>query len=160
MEKVLVFLASSKLGEFSIHGLAQTIGMDKYRIYRAVSILEGMRILRMIRPYGRGAKFVRGDPKLMFYHPVMRKAICSNLRIEPDVGALREEIAVFFLTMRGWSIYTIKGAKKNPDYVIEMKKERMIIEVGGERKTHGQLKGFKEKTLVLTERQLIVLGCF
>src|SRR3989338_165202 len=84
MGRALVFLATSKLGEFSINSLAGTLGIPKNKAYHLVHILELMRILRLVKPYGRGAKLVRGDPKLMFYHPVMRKAVCRSLGLEAD----------------------------------------------------------------------------
>ncbi|MEK6979162.1 MAG: AAA family ATPase [Candidatus Micrarchaeota archaeon] len=160
MGRALVFLATSRLGEFSINSLAGTLGIPKNKAYHLVHILELMRILRLVKPYGRGAKLVRGDPKLMFYHPVMRKAVCRNLGVEPDIGALREELAVFFFRLRGWRVSTIKGMKKNPDYIVERGREKFIIEIGGISKGRSQLRGFSEKTLVISERQLIVLGLF
>ncbi|HIH22766.1 TPA: ATP-binding protein [Candidatus Micrarchaeota archaeon] len=160
MGRALVFLATSKLGEFSINSLAGTLGIPKNKAYHLVHILELMRILRLVKPYGRGAKLVRGDPKLMFYHPVMRKAVCRSLGLEADTGAIREELAVFFFRLRGWRISTIKGMKKSPDYIIERGREKLIVEIGGISKGRSQLKGFSEKTVVLSERQLIVLGLF
>ncbi|MDO8554842.1 MAG: AAA family ATPase [Candidatus Micrarchaeota archaeon] len=159
MEKLLMLLATSTLGEFSINSIAKTLEITKYKGYSLVSLLEDMKILRMVRPYGRGPKLVRGDPKLMFYHPNLRSAVCHVLGITPNIGALREELAVFSFIGRGWNVYTIKGRKKNPDYLIEKGKERFVIEVGGENKGKSQLEGFKE-SLVITEKQLIILSLF
>ncbi len=159
MEKLLLSLATSSLGEFSINHLAQQLGMKKYKGYELISLLQKMKILRLVRPWGRGPKLVRGDPKLMFYHPNLRWALCKAMDAKPDIGATREELAVFSLARKGWQVNTLKGMKKNPDYIIQKGDEKLIIEVGGASKTRRQLEGFAaEKTIILDERQLIVLA--
>ncbi len=160
MEKILLSLATSSLGEFSIHSLANHLGIKKHKGYELLALLEKMRIVRLVRPLGQGPKLVRGEPKLMFYHPNLRSAVCNALGHAPDRGALREELAVFAFTERGWNIHTIKGKKKSPDYIVTKGKEKLIVEIGGPSKTKVQLKGFTEKTLILEERQLIALSLF
>ena len=56
--------------------------------------------------------------------------------------------------------YVIKGLKKNPDYIIEKENETIIIEIGGISKSKTQLKGFELPTLIIDERQLMLLGLF
>jgi predicted AAA+ superfamily ATPase len=119
-----------------------------------------MRILRLVRPHGGGAKLVRGEPKLMFYHPVMRSAVCNALQIKPDKGAVREELAVFCFNQRGWKVNTIKGMKRSPDYVIEKRGEQLVVEIGGPSKKRTQLKEFEDKSIVITDLQLMALACF
>lgn len=111
----MLFLASASLGEFSIHSLSKTLELSKHKTYEVVGLLESMRILRLVKPLGKGAKMMRGEPKLMFYHPVLRVSVCNALGIEANTGALREELAVFSLCGRGWAVNTIKGMKRNPD---------------------------------------------
>lgn len=160
MEKAVVFLASSGMGGFSINSLSNVLALNRYKTYLAVETLEAMKIVRLVRPYGKGAKAVRGDPKLMFFHPNLRKAACLSLGISADIGAIREELAVFFLEGRGWKVNTIKGFKKSPDYIIERKNERMIVEIGGEKKGRAQLAGFPEKKTMIREQGLIALGMY
>ncbi|MFA5246328.1 MAG: AAA family ATPase, partial [Candidatus Micrarchaeia archaeon] len=160
MQRALVLVASSSLGEFSINSTSNALGMNKNKAYHMIGLLESMRIIRMVRPHGKGAKLVRGDPKMMFYHPVMRQAICKMIGMQPDKGAIREEMAVFALANRGWKISTIKGMKKTPDYAIEKNNKRIIIEIGGQSKTKAQLTGFEGKTLIIGDRQLITLGLY
>ncbi|HII54421.1 hypothetical protein AUJ13_01650 [Candidatus Micrarchaeota archaeon CG1_02_49_24] len=158
MARALVFLASSLLGEFSINNLSKNLSISKNKAYYMISLLESMKILRMVRPYGRGAKLIRGDPKLMFYHPVLRKAICAELGLQADKGALREELAVSCFISRGWNVSTIKGMKRSPDYVITKWAEKLIVEIGGASKSRAQFKGFLEKTLLICDKQLIALA--
>ena len=160
MEKILFSLATSSLGEFSINSLTKQLEIKKHGGYKLISLLEKMKILRFVLPHGKGPKLVRSEPKLMFYHPNLRSAICNALGVKADIGALREELAVFSLALRGWHVRTIKGFKKNPDYYLEKNQQKIIIEIGGNSKTKQQLKGFSEKTILLDERQLIALSLF
>ncbi len=160
MEKMLLFLASARLGEFSANSLAGTVGISKNRVYALVSLLEGMGMLRLVRPFGAGAKLVRGDPKLMFAHPNFRSAVCQQLGIAPDEGALREELAVFCLSGRGYKVSTAKGMKKSPDYIITRGRENAVVEIGGEGKGFVQMAGFKFRQILITEKQLIPLAMF
>ena len=61
MEKILLLLASAPLGEFSANSLGSNIGVSRNKIYEIVSLMEGMKILRYVRPYGSGSKLVRGS---------------------------------------------------------------------------------------------------
>ncbi|VVC01523.1 AAA domain protein [uncultured archaeon] len=160
MEKTLVFLASAPVGEFSINSFCKLLELNKYKTYYMVSVLQDMKILRLVRPAGRGAKLVRGEPKLLFYHPTMRKAVCEQLHLKADVGAMREEAAVFALARLGWRVHTIKGMKKSSDYHVEKGKEEYVIEVGGESKGTGQLHEFGAKTMIIDERRIINMLCF
>lgn len=156
MENLLNLLATSKPGELSITSLSSNLHVSKTVIYEIIDALKGMEIIRVIQPYAQGASLVRTEPKMLFFHPNMRFAICKQLGKQPEIGAVREELAVFGLSERGWNVYTIKGEKKSPDYIIEKEKKKLVIEIGGERKTRIQLKGFPEG-IVLSEYQLIPL---
>ncbi len=160
MEKAVVFLASSPAGEFSLNSLSNVLHLNRYKTGKAVDTLGAMKIVRLVRPDGQGAKLVRGDPKLLFYHPNLRKAVCSSLGIDAGTGALREELAVFFLQGRGWKVGTAKGLKKSPDYIIEKDGERMPIEIGGSGKGRSQLFGFDGKKIVVKEQGLMALGMY
>ncbi len=159
MERALNILASSELGEFSIFKMSKHLGVSKYKAYEIFQLLQDMKILRLVKPYGKGPKLERGEPKILFYHPCFRQAISSVLGVKPSLGALREELAVFNFTLRGWNVFTVKGFKKNPDYVVSKQKQLLVVEIGGFSKSFKQLKGFKNKVL-LTPYQLITLSLF
>jgi predicted AAA+ superfamily ATPase len=160
MERLIVFLSSTTLGELSIHSLSKILQLSKHKTYEIVSLMEAMGILRLIKPYGKGAKLVRGEPKLMFSHPVMRAAVCNELGAQPNIGALREELAVFSFIGRGWNVSTIKGMKKSPDYIVEKNGERCVVEIGGPSKGRNQLKEINADSFVITDRELITLAIF
>ena len=156
MENLLNMLATSKPGELNITSLASSLHVSKTVIYEIIDALANMEIIRVMRPYAHGASLVRAEPKLLFFHPNMRFAVCKQLGIAPESGAVREELAVFGFSERGWKIFTIKGEKKSPDYVVVRGEEKHVVEIGGAGKGAKQLKGF-EDGLVLSEYQLIPL---
>ena len=158
MNKLVIFLATSLPGELSITSLSSSFSVSKTTVYEILEALEGMKIIRVIRPHGRGGKLVRGEPKMLFYHPNLRVAVCNELGEEAGLGALREELAVFSLVCRGFKVNTVKGVKKSPDYYIG-KPLNTVIEIGGLGKTKKQLKGFK-KGIVLKPDQLVTLSLF
>jgi len=156
MENLLNFLATSKPGELSITSLSSTLKVSKTIVYEIIDALSSMEIIRVIRPYASGAALIRAEPKLLFFHPNLRFAICRQLGKKPEIGAVREELAVFGFEERGWKVYTIKGSKKSPDYMVERGGERLVVEIGGERKKGAQLKGFN-KGLLIRDHQLLIL---
>ncbi|MFH0927499.1 MAG: AAA family ATPase [Candidatus Micrarchaeota archaeon] len=160
MQKAVIFLASSLPGELSINSLSNILHLNRYKTGRAIELLSGMKIVRLIKPSGKGAKLVRQDPKMLFYHPNLRKAVCESIGTTADVGAMREELAAFFLNGRGWGIGTIRGMKKSPDYIIEKNGERIILEIGGKGKGKAQLSEFSGKKLVIREQGLLALGMY
>ncbi len=155
MHRLLTFLATSLPGELSINKISSLIEMSKSSIYEILDALEKMKIIRIIHPKGKGSKLVRGPHKILFYHPNLRYAICNELGVEPDIGAIREELAVFFLSRLGMKVMTIKGMKRSPDYYVSP--INTVIEIGGKGKSRAQLKGFK-KGILLKPDQLMVLG--
>ncbi|MBI5159645.1 ATP-binding protein [Candidatus Micrarchaeota archaeon] len=157
MERLLVFLATSPPGELSVTSLSSNLMVSKTIVYEIINALEAMQIIRMIRPFKRGMALARAEPKLLFYHPNLRHAVCRQLGKTADAGAVREELAVFAFSERNWNVHTIKGMKKSPDYILEKPSgETIVVEIGGEKKKRAQLKGF-EKGVVITEYQLIPL---
>ena len=158
MNKILTFLATSEPGDLSLNTLANITEVSKTTVYELLDALEKMQIIKIIRPYGKGSKLVRGSPKMLFYHPNLRVSINHVLATDPSVGAMREELVVFSLVQRGFDIRTIKGARRQPDYYIRGK-TGLVVEIGGPGKTKKQLKGF-DNTLLIRPEQLITVSLF
>jgi len=156
MEKLLYFIATSPPGEMSITSMCKNLGVSKDSIYEIISALENMKIIRQLKPHGGGSKLVRGESKLLFAHPNFRTAICKKLGIPADIGSIREELALFGLAKRGYHIFTLKGLKKSPDYMIKKGNTEMVIEIGGESKNRKQLEGF-DNAILVRDSQLIRL---
>jgi predicted AAA+ superfamily ATPase len=164
MERALNIIANSKLGEFSLSSFSKMIELKKFKTYEIIDLLARMKIIKIIKPFVASSAVERAEPKILFYHPIFRQAISKKLGLVPDIGAVREELAVFAFTGRGYEVHTIKGGKKSPDYVVTKGTERYLVEVGGASKTALQLqiansmKGVQK--IVLKEKQLIPLLMF
>lgn len=156
MDRLLYFVATSSPGELSINSLSKNLGISKISVDEIIDALEQMKILRSLKPDASGASLIRGEPKILFFHPNLRFSICEKLGVKPEIGSIREEIVLFGLEQRGYKVFTVKGFKKNPDYVIKKDSTSTVIEVGGAGKTGAQLKGF-EDSIVLKGNQLIAL---
>ncbi len=159
MEKAVNMLSIASLGEFSINTFCSALELKKHKTYELIDLLGKMKILRMVQPYSESFAGARKEPKLMFYHPIYRQALAKNRGAKPDIGAIREELAAFALSERGYAVHTIKGEKKSPDYLAVRGREKILIEVGGEGKTSAQLKTAVKTTekILLKEKQLIPL---
>lgn len=139
LEKIITFLALSSPGELNYTSLTSSLGTGKGTVIELINILQQMQLIRVLTPYPSSSALVRKQPKMLFYHPNLRYILCTKLGAKADVGATREEFVVFHLSLAGYRVYTIKGEKRSPDYVIERGKEKEIIEIGGPSKDRKQL---------------------
>lgn len=157
MEKLLYLVATSPPGEMSINSLSKNLGISKINVEEIIQALEQMKLLRMLKPDASGASLVRSEPKILFAHPNLRVSICEKLGIKPEIGSIREELVLFGLEQREYKVYTVKGFKKNPDYVIKKGNMSTVIEIGGAGKGKDQLYGFPD-SLLLKGNQLMALS--
>jgi predicted AAA+ superfamily ATPase len=139
LEKIITFLALSPPGELNYTSLTSSLGAGKGTVIELIHILQQMQLIRVLTPYPSSSAVIRKQPKMLFYHPNLRYILCTKLGAKADLGATREEFVVFHLSLAGYGIYTIKGEKRSPDYVIERGKEKETIEIGGPGKGRKQL---------------------
>lgn len=154
-ERILGFLAASKLGEFSYTSFSSTSGYSKSTVYEAARLLVELELLRVVAGSTPKAK-ANETVKLMFSHPNLRAAFAEQLMAQPDLGALREEYFVFHMASLNVPVFLPKKMKKNPDYEIVLSGKRMLFEIGSASKTQKQLRG--PEGAVLDDIGLIVLG--
>jgi len=155
LEKIITFLALSQPGELSYTSLSSTLGIGKGTILELLDILQKMELIRILIPYPSSSASVRQQPKMLFSHPNIRYITSKSINIPINIGAIREEFALFHLSNSGYKAYTIKGEKKSPDYIIEKGKEKYIIEIGGRSKKRKQL---PEGGIIVKEHNLMALG--
>ncbi|MFH2106706.1 MAG: AAA family ATPase [Candidatus Micrarchaeota archaeon] len=155
LEKIVAFLALSKPGELSYNSLSSTLGIGKGTIMELLDILQKMGVVRVLTPLPVSSSAVRQQPKMIFSHPSLRYIVSKSINSLPEKGAMREEFAVFHLVNLGYGVYTIKGEKKSPDYIIKKNGKKEIIEIGGPSKGRSQL---TEEGIILKDYNLIALG--
>jgi predicted AAA+ superfamily ATPase len=149
-------IVKGKPGELSVNSLSRNLGISKPVVDEIIQALEQMKILRVLRPLATGARLVRGEPKILFAHPNLSFAICRKLGLEPEIGAVREELALFGFELRGYTTHTVKGYKKNPDYIIKKGPEETVVEISGPNKGSAQIQDIPN-ALVIREQQLMAL---
>ncbi|MBI5223258.1 ATP-binding protein [Candidatus Micrarchaeota archaeon] len=158
MESLLIRLATSPPGELSLSSLSNNLRISKTSVAEIVKVLEEMKVIRLILPYARGAKLIRAEPKILFTHPNLRVAICRQLHVPFDIGSIREESVLFGLESIGGVVNTLKGAKKSPDYIVNINGEKIVIEIGGNSKTKIQLSEFNQfETILIGDYQIKTL---
>ncbi len=154
-ERLLSFVAASKPGEFSYTSFSSISSYSKSTVYEAVNLLRELGLLRIVE--GKTPKeLARSSMKLVFSHPNLRSAVCSQLMREPELGALREEYFIFHMGLLGFRVSMPKGMKKNPDYLVRMEEKEILFEIGGASKTVLQFEG--KQGVVMSDENLIVLG--
>jgi len=162
MEKLVNIVALSKPGEFSYTSIANKTGIGKSTVYEIVDVLIKLDLMIFLRPYSTSTAMLRAEPKLLFSHPNLRYAVCNKMGIEPNLGAVREEYAVYNFKRLGYNLFTIKGMVKSPDYIVKKGKEFILIEIGGKSKTNKQLKEIRKikikEKIVLKDENLATLG--
>ena len=160
MEHMLYALAPSPPGEFSAYSLSKDLGVSKYKVYSLLNALSSMQILRVIPAYGSFKRRVRAMPKVLFYHPTLRASVCRALSEKVNEGSMREDLAAFFFSSRGYRLYSLNV--KAPDYVVVGHKERYVVEIGGFSKSKRQFGSLdvKGEKVVLTPKQLMTLGFY
>ncbi len=89
------------------------------------------------------------EPKVLMFLPFR----LLYRELQQCLGAIREDFFAEMLTMKGYKFHYLKTKRgaKTPDYLVEHKKEKFVIEIGGKGKGREQFKGIKiEKKLILS----------
>jgi len=146
IEKTLSFIGKSEVDGINFSSISRNIGITKYKSELFVKLLSQAFILNPIYP--KGTNLLK-EPKILMFLPF------RLLYKEWDqcVGAIREDFFAEMLTMKGYKFHYLKTKRgaKTPDFLVEYKDDRIVIEVGGKGKGREQFKGVKvEKKLILS----------
>jgi len=146
IEKTLSFIGKSEVDGISFSSISRNLGITKYKAELFVKLLSQAFILNPIYPKGTN---VLKEPKVLMFLPF------RLLYKEWDqcVGAIREDFFAEMLTMKGYKFHYLKTKRgaKTPDFLVEYKDDRIVIEVGGKGKGREQFKGVKvKKKLILS----------
>ena len=139
VEKVLLSIALSK-GQTSFNSLSEKTGVEKTQVMRYIALLKDALIINELMPHGAPSHAVLKERKF-YLTPPFRYGICKEIKVEPDVGMLREE---FFIHHVFSSSPKYMWGKGMPDFIIGKK----TFEVGGPAKKRKQLPDY----LVIDEK--------
>ncbi len=146
--KAIKFIGSSAVEGINPTSLAKNLAITNYKADQYLQLLEQAFIIHRVMPRGTN---VLKEPKVLLNIPF--RLLYTDY--ENAIGGLREDFAVGTFMQAGIPITYIKDSrgKKLPDYVLELDKKKLLIEVGGKSKTISQfrLEDAKLERFVLKE---------
>ena len=150
IQSILLFIARSGIEGSSYSTISRNTGISKYRVQQQIKMMESASLLQIILPYGAN---VLPEPKIILT-PTLRFNLAQGSDNDRLTGAIREEFFIHHVTGANLTVNYLKSMRgqKLPDYVLFLKDQKLIVEIGGAGKTSSQFKGIdtKEK-LILTQ---------
>lgn len=162
IERMLQFIGRSPAEGINFTSISRNIGITRYKAEQYVKLLEKTFVLNPIYPAGTN---VLKEPKILMYLPF--RLLYRDY--DEALGAIREDFFAEVMRMTGNEFYYLKTnrGKKTPDFLIQDKEGKMVVEIGGKGKGREQFKGINiKKNIILThststagiKRPLFLLG--
>ncbi len=140
LHQTLKFLSQIEGGDISLTSLAANIGVSKYKMQNYVELLEKAFILYSVLPQGKN---VLKEPKILLNLPF--RLYLSEKTFSDILGVLKEDFFVTIMKAVDVPVYYLKTqrGRKTPDFYLELKGQRWVVEIGGKKKGFSQFKGVK-----------------
>lgn len=122
VEKILLTLAFAK-GQTSFNALSNKTGIEKTQVMRYIALLKEALLIKDITASGSLNRTILKEQKI-YLTPPFRYGICKELRVETDIGTLREEFFIQHTYEHGPRYIYGKGM---PDFLVKGKR----FEIGG-----------------------------
>ncbi len=162
IENMIKFIGKSHVENMSFSNIAKNLGITKYKAIKYIELLEKSFILNIVYPKGTN---VLKEPKILIRLPY--RLLFNDF--ENSLGYLKEDFFADMMKYSGLDFYYLKSkkGKKTPDFLVNYKNEKFVIEIGGKSKGREQFKGIEIKNkYVLTypfvsnrdKKPLILLG--
>ena len=135
IEKLVNFIGKSSIDGINPTSLSNNLKITKHKAVQYLGLLEQAFVLNIVKPTGTN---VLKEPKITLSLPF--RLLFSEY--EASLGGLREDFCVEMLKNSGARFFYLKDnrGRKCPDYLIEDRDERYVIEVGGPNKNKAQFK--------------------
>lgn len=141
LKRILWLVATSGFIIPNIDSISRDFGISRDVIYDSLEYLSKSGLIYNLYPDAKGMKFVRKPGKIQISNTNLLSAINGSLKMENNVGAVRE---IFFVNQVSHD-QKIR-LHETGDYIINNK---YVIEVGGKTKTRRQIKKLDNAYLVL-----------
>ena len=153
IEKMLAFIGRSAVDGINYSSISRNVGITKYKAELFVKLLSKAFILNPVFPKGTN---VLKEPKVLMYLPF--RLLYQDW--PQCVGAIREDFFAEVMKMNNYQFHYLKTTRgsKTPDFLVEYKKESIVIEIGGKGKGKEQFKGIKAKTKLIFSHGIDVKG--
>lgn len=139
LKKILWLVATSNGLIPNIDKISKNLGVSREMIYNCLEHLCSSGLLSTLFPSGKGNALIRKPGKIYLNNTNLLNAIHGSLKLESELGGLRE---TFFVNQVS-SIHKVSLHDKG-DFIID---DQWIIEVGGSGKNDEQIRGLKEAYL-------------
>ena len=141
LKRLLWLIATSKGLVPNIDSISRDLGASREAIYNCLEYLKNSGLVNDIYPSGRGMKLIRKPGKVYLNNTNLSRAIHGKLRLESDVGGLRE---TFFVNQVG-GLHKVDLHGRG-DFLID---DKFVVEVGGKGKNFSQIQGIEEGYLAV-----------
>lgn len=126
LKKILYMLCSTPPAELNKSKLSSAVGASWPTLSRYLERMQAGSLIHMIRG-GAGMRAVNKPDKLLLNNPNLFQVLCAS----PNIGTLREAFFVSQLSHAHQVHYHDRG-----DFIVD---DKYIFEIGGAKKTSGQL---------------------
>ncbi len=147
IKKIVMFIGKSQIEGISYSAIANNLNITKYKAEQYINLLEKAFVLNVLFPAGTN---VLREPKIVMNLPYR----LLYKEYQEAVGGLREDFFVECIKISNKKINYLKTkkGKKTPDYIIDEKGSKYVIEVGGKGKGIKQFKGIDlEKSIIFVD---------
>lgn len=140
--KKILWLTASSVGLVpNVDNISKDIGVSREIIYKCFDYLDRACLLNNLFPEGDGMKLIRKPGKIFLENTNLLYAICESLKLDGNMGNLRETFFVNQLLSNHRVNLHDKG-----DFIIDGK---YTIEVGGKNKDFKQIRNVNESYLAI-----------
>jgi len=142
LKNLLKFLANSPVGDISFSTIAKNLQISYFFAVKYIDLLEQAYMLNVIYSTGTNTK---KEPKILFTLPF--RSCIANLPQNTLLGSIKEDFFANVMRNNKINIFYLKNkrGRKLPDFMIEVKNKKYIIEIGGKSKGFTQFKGMPDK---------------
>lgn len=143
LKRILWLVATSNGLIPNIDKISKSLGISREVVYNCLEYLKNSGLLNDIYPSGKGHSLIRKPAKIYLNNVNLLHAIQGSLRLETDVGGIRE---TFFVNQVG-CIHKVSSHDKG-DFFID---DQWIVEVGGKGKNGKQVREESNAYLALDD---------
>ena len=142
LKKLLSTICVSKPLEFSMEGLAKTVGITKATLYKYIEYLHKAKLITHITHEAKRFSNVRKSDKLYLGNTNLFEALCLN----QEIGTVRETFFVSMVHEKYRLHYASSG-----DFLVN---EKYIVEIGGKKKGFKQIKDIENSYVVADDLEI------
>lgn len=143
LKRILWLVATSNGLTPNIDKMSKNLGVSREMVYNCLEYLSSSGLLNELFASGKGNNLIRKPGKIYLNNSNLLNAINGSLKLENDIGSIRE---TFFVNQVG-SVHKVALHDKG-DFFID---NRCIVEVGGKGKNDMQIRGEKEAYIAVDD---------